>query len=78
MSNNWISVKERLPECNCGDYVLVLFKDHKNRRGRGMCVLELVVWGGNRYWENYDGNEDFGFDSVTHWMPLPAPPEEEE
>ena len=69
---NWINVKDGLPEL--GEYVLVLFENSEKRRGRGMCVLELTIINFVTYWENYDGNESFSFDQVTHWMPLPGPP----
>lgn len=64
----WISVGERLPED--GQKIIAAF-----RNGGGLIVDQA------RY-----RNEEFDFaswayvwgDNVTHWMPLPQPPEEEE
>ena len=57
--NEWVSVEERLPE-HLKD-VLALY-------GNGRIDIDWV-----------DGSGDFKFgslfDGVTHWMPLPAPPE---
>ncbi len=74
--SEWVSVKERLPEL--GEYVLVRFYDGANRdRGLGMHVMELVIQDFTPYWENFDSNYNFSFDTVTHWQPLPAPPQPE-
>lgn len=66
-SMRWISVKERLPED--GQKIIAAFRD-----GGGRIVDQA------RY-----SNGEFDFaswayvwgDNVTHWMPLPQPPEEE-
>lgn len=52
--NNWISVKDRLPEHNT--YVLVTDGSEVHR---------------SKVWEEF-----FDMGPVTHWMPLPKPPEE--
>jgi len=65
MNNNWISVKERLPEPD----VDVLVFDGKN----------IDVTFGE---ETFDDREFIWFsrisyrhfDKITHWMPLPEPP----
>ena len=60
----WIPVSERLPE---GDAVLVY-------RERGKSNIDIdwtFIEGGREYWYNS------GLDNVTHWMPLPEPPEVE-
>lgn len=58
--NEWVSVEKRLPE-HCKD-VIVLY-------GGGRIDIDWV-----------DSLGDFKFDNifgrVTHWMPLPAPPED--
>lgn len=60
----WISVEERLPRS--GDTVLVYY-----RRGdyRGVDILRYVAVG---RWVTADLHK-----KVTHWMPLPEPPEKE-
>ena len=64
----WISVNERLPEED--EDVLVMTAEGKFASG-GMHVASLDedgVW----YPSHGDGWE---FPDVTHWMPLPEPPE---
>lgn len=58
----WIPVSERLP---VGGKVLVLWKD------RTIHLDWTFIDGGRYYWWNSG-------DNVTHWMPLPQPPEERE
>lgn len=76
---NWISVKDGLP-CK-GQYVLaihrggvqnvMLFEDRfKNRISLVDC---FILHGGcGQYQEFYDVDDNL---EITHWMPLPAPPE---
>ena len=59
----WIPVSERLP--NKGDEVLVYNGDY----------IESVEYINNDFWMTMDDGE---VENVTHWMPLPAPPEAEE
>ncbi len=56
----WISVKERLPETS----QKVLVTDGED--------LDIM-----RYFGEYKGSPDWdhGTLDVTHWMPIPAPPE---
>lgn len=60
--NEWVSVEERLPE-HLKD-VLALY-------GNGKIDID---------WVDSSGDFKFGslFDGVTHWMPLPAPPDKEQ
>ena len=67
--SEWISVKERLPEH--GEVVLVC----DNREATpyiGLWTLEPNIGGGDCW------NDEAGwwrpFAEVTHWMPLPEPP----
>ena len=57
----WIPVTERLPERN-GTYLVYVYGD----------VTDLNYWRGkwHRLGDDYTK-------AVTHWMPLPQPPEEE-
>jgi hypothetical protein len=67
----WISVNDRLPEED--EDVLVMTAEGKFASG-GMHVASLDedgVW----YPSHGDGWE---FPDVTHWMPLPKPPESSE
>lgn len=59
--NEWISVKDRLPEEE--RHVLVWVKDG----------YSLIDWTFNGQWQvnPYMRND------ITHWMPLPEPPKEE-
>ena len=60
----WISVEERLPEEE-GDYltcnVAKMFPKHS--------IHFTYFRAGDRYWDFVWSNE------ITHWMPLPEPPE---
>ena len=64
MNNEWISVKERLPELNVD--VLVFRKS-------GLCFTAHIIERNGNWWmrEVWYGQ----FDDVTHWLPLPAPPQ---
>ena len=70
MSNdNWISVKDRLPE-DAGIYIIV---DHYgNVMSRHFCKRAGKFAG---YWHS-NGSAYYG--NPTHWMPLPEPPKEDE
>jgi len=59
----WISVKERLPRS--GDTVLVYYRRGDYRR------MDIVRYVGS--WVTVDW-----YTKVTHWMPLPEPPEKED
>lgn len=69
--DSWISVKERLPVHNESiEYVFADGKIIKND-GREGSVWFWNGWqqnGGMDYWGSFRG-------TVTHWMPLPLPPE---
>lgn len=70
----WIPVTERLPDATDGDYVLacVTWKDthidYQNAVVMAFVSEEGLV----------DVEMDCVLDGVTHWMPLPEGPEEEE
>lgn len=63
---DWISVKDRLPEAF--QHVIIC---RNNRQGRQIVEagqLDISGW-----WRVYGTRTK----SVTHWMPLPEPPEKE-
>ena len=66
--SEWISVKERLPEV--GERVLTL-----DRRGNIRNRRLRTYLNGDNYFAP-DGLEPGKH--ITHWMPLPKPPEKEE
>lgn len=62
----WISVKDRLPESYLGNYICCL----KNK-----CVMELSFGIVGKRWFNMNTSDGWQDDNpVTHWMPLPKPP----
>lgn len=86
--NNWISVKDRLPEKN-GDY-LVVVKGYVTTSPyvkilSFMSNLKLhpefryydKVYNGQSGWWESDSEGDWIVRDVTHWMELPELPEEE-
>jgi len=62
-NNNWIGVKDRIPELS-GFYLVF-------RPNDGMYVEYFAQHKSTWYME--DADEDYG---VVYWMPLPEPPEE--
>ena len=80
--SEWISVKERLPEelerthpgwsycVRPSEDVLVYLRWEKR---------QTVAWysyaDGN--WATVDERTIYDYDEITHWMPLPEPPKEE-
>ena len=64
----WISVKDRLPENN--QWALCFMKD------KSFGTFRVFQW---NYvdWRWNDGNEWFDEKDVTHWMPIPRPPKGE-
>ena len=79
----WISVKERLPE-NDGSYLVTMnsFGGRKYIGVRwfakdGEAVNEYELAGQENVWYYHDSEWGYiSIDSVTHWMPLPQLPKE--
>ncbi len=75
----WIPVSERMPEM--GEHQsYVLAADFKNHYWPNIPNTQVGVYGdwfgdGNPAWDDGDG-EDLHLKEVTHWMPLPAGPQE--
>lgn len=61
--SKWIECSERMPEYFCD--VLITDGEH----------VEVKWWDGDE-WDCWaERNSDICSDDVTHWMPLPEPPE---
>ena len=70
-NNDWISVKERLPENNKD-----LLGYHGNRKSIWLVMLIKEPHTNALRWLIDEGFE-FDFDEITHWQPLPEPPKGE-
>ena len=69
----WISVKDRLPEMN-GEYLCLWVN-------KSVSDAEYEsIYGSFGYWFNFwedEYKEWISYDGITHWMPLPTPPKGE-
>ena len=73
----WISVEERMPEH--GTDVLVLTAPGTLSLGKNCVVAEYIhprMEKSGVFINFYAGYDDKNILAVTHWMPLPEPPEE--
>lgn len=61
---HWISVKDRLPKVK--EDVLIYDSHHRNIY-KAWYIGDIDVWFSNEYLPQ--------FINITHWMPLPKPPE---
>lgn len=61
---HWISVKDRLPQVK--EDVLIYDSHHRNIY-KAWYIGDIDVWFSNEYLPQ--------FINITHWMPLPEPPE---
>lgn len=68
---NWISVNDRLPECY--EKVLLAFINFD-----GTISTECGFWDGYSKFNIFGYTVTFDKCRITHWMPLPKPPEVEE
>ena len=73
--SEWISVKDRLPR-SMANKVLV-WLEHEDLVGY-MGFGHYEKYKGQEIWYDLEHNEAFAIRgyTVTHWMPLPEPPEE--
>lgn len=73
--DGWIPVSERMPEVD--DWVMAFHIDGYQR------IAKWTSTSGNYHMRNYthcwdyDGNDSDPEGSITHWMPLPAAPQQE-
>ncbi|EJU6261306.1 DUF551 domain-containing protein [Salmonella enterica] len=77
----WIPVSERMPPSGGCEQRYVLAADFKNHYWPNLPNTQVGVYGdwfsdGNPTWDDGDG-EDLHLKEVTHWMPLPAAPQQE-
>ena len=69
MSNQWINLSDKRPDCD-GEY-LALLKGFTYEMGNSSDLVPKIS-----YWNGGRGcfHEDYGNELFTHWMPLPALP----
>ena len=72
----WISVKDKLPKINI--YVLVYASDFHSSMKKTYCDDSIRIANLDEYDEWQDLDDDYwGCKmNVTHWMPLPEPPQD--
>jgi len=71
----WVSIEDRLPAQAV--YVVIAHFDHRHKVG--MYFVSIAERIGTHWYEGKDGTEvteNGKYGKVTHWMPLPDPPEE--
>lgn len=69
--DGWISVEDRLPKV--GETVLFTGKNSYGNR-----FITQRGWFDGDFWRRNDGDKVYPSTPVTHWMPLPEPPKENE
>ena len=62
MGNNWISVKEKIPAIK---QIVIVWVSEKGFKEHNVAVTTFDKYG-------------FNLSNVTHWIPLPEPPQEAE
>ena len=73
--NEWISVKDSLPEIDTPVLVAYIGYNSHSLMRDGVAAIDLNgTWG----WWDGDCAEETVCVEITHWMPLPEPPEESE
>lgn len=79
--SEWISIKDELPELLAGeDYSENVLASN----GKKLYVMALFhdadgwSWGNCYGFINGNAQMDDDYSNITHWMPLPTPPKEQE
>jgi hypothetical protein len=75
-AQQWISVKERLPENSVGWTTVYGCILSRWAVQPGFYTKYSGVWVSRFVDQHEDCHNYLPFESVTHWMPLPKPPEE--
>ena len=70
MASEWISVKEKMPPLDVDVLVAGLSKGRMDVQRGGL--IHPLLWGKPRLWSSFDR---IPHRKITHWMPLPEPPE---
>jgi hypothetical protein len=76
-AQQWISVKERLPENSVGWTTVYGCILSRWAVQPGFYTKDSGVWVSRFVDQHEDCHNYLPFESVTHWMPLPAAPKEE-
>ncbi len=72
--SEWIRVEDRMPPD--GEWVIVAAKDSA---GKKFVECDIRWCSEDQEWQYFDGSDGWVgsfHDEVTHWMPIPEPPEE--
>lgn len=75
--DGWIKIEDRLPD-NVGEYI-VYAQDENSSANEGIWWENVVIVAEYAFgeWTWRENSNDFDItDIVTHWMPLPEPPED--
>ena len=82
--SEWISVKEKLPENNMTCLCCLSIYGHSIIRilnyATSLCKVDEYDFYGMKQGGFYEYDTEWGYkfiDHVTHWLPLPEPPEGE-
>lgn len=80
MENNWISVKDKLPEFETNVITYYQFMDGKGEKAKPIhCIqvgylVQTSKRANNNIRNEWHIEENWAQDRITHWMPLPSPP----
>jgi hypothetical protein len=73
--NGWISVKKKLPDPKEYDWVLCAVKTCEFDKGKNYYLIPQIYEYRNGCWRDTFGlTPESKFEEVTHWQPLPEPP----
>ena len=75
-ANRWISVNDRLPDKDENYIVAVCDEGFPDGEGIWYSTVVVVAEYYKGSWTWYDGGHEYSLDGiVTHWRPMPEPPE---